>query len=280
MTDSVCYLSTEEIQKHDIHVVPLQIIFADAQYKEGVDLTFEEFFDKLKSCKEMPKTSQPAIGDFVALYERLKAEGYEQGIALHVSSGISGTYQTSKMAAEMVGFNVEVIDSWMGAYPMASMLFEGIQMEKEGATVEEIVTYLRTIPPQIRSYIMVNDLELLHRGGRVSGTQYLLGSLLNIKPLVSFQETKIVSVDKVRGLKKAKARMLQFFEEAAKSGQRLRVGILHNNAQEEATAWKQEIESVYPHLTVDTANMGPVIGVHTGQGTMGICWYPTERERA
>lgn len=151
ITDSTIYMDKEFLERNNIHVVPLYVIFGDRCYKEDVDMTTPEFFEKLHSSEELPKTSQPAIGDFVALYEKLKEE-YECGIAIQVSSGISGTFQTSKMAAEMTGFDVKVIDSWMGAFPMACMFQEAIKLEQEGKTRDEIAACLRTIPPTAASY--------------------------------------------------------------------------------------------------------------------------------
>ncbi|MGC5327483.1 DegV family protein [Brevibacillus sp. SYSU BS000544] len=276
ITDSTVYLDKELLEKHHIHVVPLYVIFGETCYKEDVEITAPEFFERVKKTKELPKTSQPAVGDFVALYEKLKEE-YEYGIAIHVASGTSGTFQSSLMAAEITGFNVQVIDSWMGAFTMASMIFEGMELEREGKSRDEIANYLRTIPPQIRSYIMVQDLELAHRGGRVSGIAYVLGSMLQIKPIVSYENSKIITVEKVRKAKKAKNRIFELFEDDAKSGVQMQVSIIHTNAWEDANTWKQELQETYPHLHFHVSYLGPIVGVHTGEGTIGLTWYKIDK---
>lgn len=276
ITDSTIYMDKEFLERNNIHVVPLYVIFGDQCYKEDVDITAPEFFEKLHASDVLPKTSQPAIGDFVALYEKLKEE-YEYGIAIHVSSGISGTYQTSKMAAEMTGFNVEVIDSWMGAFPLTCMVAEGIKMEQEGKSRDQIVDYLRTIPPKIRCNVVVEDLQLLHKGGRVSGMQLLLGSMLQIKPIVAFQDTKIVPVEKVRQSKKAKKRIVELFEQEVSPTDSVQLSIIHTDIWDEANQWKQELQEKFPQHHIHVSYLGPLIGVHTGQGVIGLTWYKTDK---
>lgn len=275
ITDSTIYMDKEFLEKNNIHVVPLYVVFGNTCYKEDVDLSTPDFFEKLHSSDQLPKTSQPAIGDFVALYEKLREE-YDCGIAIHVSSGISGTFQTSKMAAEMTGFDVEVIDSWMGAFPMACMFHEGIQMEKAGKTRDEIADYLRTIPPKIRCNVVVEDLNLLHRGGRVSGMQYYLGSMLQIKPIVAFIDTKIVSIEKVRKSKKAKKRIIELFQQEVGNDESVQLSIIHTNIWEEASEWKAELQQIFPQHQIHLSYLGPIIGVHTGQGVIGLTWYKTD----
>ncbi|MGD8189713.1 DegV family protein [Brevibacillus ginsengisoli] len=276
ITDSTIYMDKEFLERNNIHVVPLYVIFNDQCYKEEVEITVPEFFEKLHASDVFPKTSQPAIGDFVALYEKLKEE-YDCGIAIHVSSGISGTFQTSKMAAEMTGFDVEVIDSWMGSFPMACMFAEGIKLEQEGKSRDEIAQYLRTIPPHIRCNVVVENLELLHRGGRVSGTQYFLGSMLQIKPIVGFVDKQIVQIEKVRKSKKAKKRIVELFEQEVGPNDSVQLSIIHIANDEEANEWKSELQERFPQYHIHISYLGPLIGVHTGEGVIGLTWYKTDK---
>ncbi|MFX3624949.1 MAG: DegV family protein [Ectobacillus sp.] len=269
ITDSTASLSKEYIQRHNIHVVPLEIIFEDASYKENVDITAEEFYKKLSQAKELPKTSQPAIGEFINLYEGLQKE-YEHAIAIHASSALTGTYQTSVSAAQMVGYNIEIIDSKIGSYPLGKMIKKGIEMEEQGKSYKEIVEYLRSLPEKGRLYIAPGSLEQLHKGGRVSTTQAIIGNLIKLKLIVRFEDGKVVLFDKIRTDKKVKVRLFEIFAEEAHLVKE--ASIVHGNDEERAEQWRQELQEMYPHITFTTTMFSPVPGTHTGQGTIGLSW--------
>ena len=133
ITDTAAQLDESFIRKHNVHILPLSVVFADGVFKETVDMTQEEFYDKLRVAKTHPKTSQPAIGEMVALYEKLQEQGYDCAIALHVSSGLSGTFDSSQTAAQMVDFKVYPIDSKIGSYPMIKMIEIGNELLEQGA---------------------------------------------------------------------------------------------------------------------------------------------------
>ncbi len=269
ITDSTATLSKEYITQHHIHVVPLEIIFGSESFKEDIDITAEAFYKRLAESKELPKTSQPAIGEFVSLYEKLKEE-YEYAIAIHASSALTGTYQTSVSAAAMVGLPIEIIDSKIGSYALGKMVQKGIELERQGKTYEEIVSYLQTLPDKGRLYMIPGSLEQLHKGGRVSTTQALIGNLIKLRLLIKFDNGKAVLFDKIRTDSKAKARLYEILDADAS---RIReASIIHGNAPEKALVWKQELEQVYPHITFTTTMFSPVAGTHTGQGTIGLTW--------
>lgn len=272
IADSTCYMEPELIEKHQVHIVPLSVVFGSESYKEGMEIGNEAFYMELKTKKELPKTSQPSVGDFVTLYEELKKE-YDYGIAVHLSSGISGTCYTSQTAAEMAGFKVEVIDSEIATYPMSYILLEGIKAQQEGKSFAEIVARMREVTRRMRAYFLVDDLSHLHRGGRLNAAQFLVGSVLQIKPILHFVDKKIVPFEKIRTYKKAKSRIFELFAEDAKQGEPIKACIIHANVPEEAEVWKQEVESEYANVEVHISSFGPVIGTHVGPGTIGMGWY-------
>ena len=139
VTDTAALLSPDFIKKHNIHVLALNIVFEEGALRETIDMTHDEFYDKLKNAKAHPKTSQPAFGEHVALYEKLKQEGYDCAIAIHTSEQLSGTVLSAPMAAAQAGFRNYVIDAKIGSYPMQYMLELGLELEKEGVEPEEIV---------------------------------------------------------------------------------------------------------------------------------------------
>lgn len=270
ITDSTATLSKEFIKRYDVHVLPLKIIFGDEVYEEGVTITEEDFYQKLSNSKELPKTSQPAIGEFVQLYEKLKEE-YELAIAIHASSELTGTYQGSVSASRMVGFDgVEVIDSKIGSFPLGKMVQKGIELEEQGKSFQEIVSYLKTLPDKGRLYMIPGSLEQLHKGGRLSTTQTILGNLLKLKLIIKFDNGKAILAEKVRTYRKAKDRIFDIFNETAEKIKE--VSVIHGNDAETANIWKNELQKLYPSISFTTTMFSPVAGVHTGQGTIGLSW--------
>lgn len=272
VTDSTAYLEEETRRKYDIHVVPLNVIFGEESYREGEEIDARTFYERVRTAKVLPKTSQPSLGEFVELYERLKGS-YDAAIAVHLSSGISGTAETSKQAAQMVDFPVEVIDSKIATYPMSFILKEGIRLQTEGASYEAIVQHMSAVRDRTRALFLVRDLSHLHRGGRLNMAQYVVGSLLKVKPILHFVDGKIVPLEKVRTEKKAEERIFELFDEAVRSVPFARVAIIHANVSEEAKRWQEVLRSKYTHVDVVVSLFGPVIGTHVGEGTIGFGWY-------
>ena len=182
VTDSTAYIP-KEIREHlHIHMIPLQVIFEGEVYEEEVDLTAEEFYEKVKQVEKLPTTSQPPIGKFVELFQRL-AEEYDAVVSIHLSSGISGTYQGALAAAEMVdGIEVYAFDSEISCRVQGFYVLEAAQMALEGKSPQDILARLEEIKKSAIAYFMADDLAHLQRGGRLSSAQALIGSLLQVKP--------------------------------------------------------------------------------------------------
>jgi DegV family protein with EDD domain len=269
ITDSTASLSDDFIRNNNIYVVPLSIIFGEESYLEGVDITAEDFYPKLAASKVLPKTSQPAIGEFVELYQKLKAE-YKHAIAIHASSALTGTYQSSVAASSMVDYKVEVIDSKIGSYPLGRMIEKGIEMQKAGKSYEEIVSLLRTLPDKANLYMAPGSLEQLHKGGRLSTTQVIIGSLIKLKLIVRFEDGKVVLFDKIRTEKKVKERLFQILEEASSNIKE--ASVIHGNVGSIAEEWREELQQRFPQISFSTTIFSPVPGTHTGQGTIGLAW--------
>jgi DegV family protein with EDD domain len=259
-------------QQHQVHILPLNVIFGEKNYREGLEIGSEEFYEKMKTEPNLPTTSQPAIGSFVELYKELK-KTFDKGIAIHVSAIHSGTFSTSKMAADLAEFPVEAIDSKTALYPMSQMILEGIRLQQEGKTYQEIINRIRELTARVKLFFLVDDLAHLQRGGRLNLAQFLMGSLLQIKPLLSVIDGRITPFEKIRTYKKAKERILELFDRDAKNGEASHVSILHANNYDEAKRWQEEIEGKYPHITSTISFVGPVVGVHVGPGTIGLSWF-------
>ncbi|QFT90655.1 DegV domain-containing protein [Bacillus sp. THAF10] len=273
VTDSTAYISKELREKHNIHMIPLNVIFGNESYQEEVEIKVEQFYQEVKNNRELPSTSQPAIGEFVALYEKLGKE-YDAIVSIHLSSGISGTYQGAVAAGEMVDdVNVHVFDSEISCMIQGFFVLEAAELAAEGKNPEEILERLNKMKETDRAYFMVDDLSHLQRGGRLSSAQAIVGSLLQVKPVLHFVDTKIVPFEKIRTRKKAVKRVLELFDEDASEQVPMRAVVIHANREAEAEELKAELTQKYPHVEFFLSYFGPVIGTHLGEGALGLGWY-------
>lgn len=273
VTDSTAYIPNELREKLNIYMIPLSVIFGEETYREEVDISAEAFYEELKVRKELPTTSQPPTGEFVELFEKL-GQDYDSVISIHLSSGISGTYQGAVTAGEMAeGVKVYPFDSEISCIVQGFYALEAAEMAEQGKPVEEILERLTEIKKSIRAYFMVDDLTNLQRGGRLSGAAAFVGSLLQVKPILCFEDKVIVPFEKIRTRKKALNRVFELFDEDASKGIPLRAALIHGNIEEEAKELKAELEEKYPHVEFLLSYFGPVIGTHLGEGAIGLGWY-------
>ncbi|GGH76672.1 DegV family protein with EDD domain [Pullulanibacillus pueri] len=273
--DSAADIPQELIDKYHIHLVSLSVIFGEEAYKEGVEIGIQDFYKKVRETENLPTTSQPAIGDFVTLYEKLRDEGYDDVMMITMSSGISGTNQTAHTAAGMVeGINIHIFDSEIASFPEGLYVIEAGQMISEGKSVDEILERLKAMSSRgLRAYFMVDDLNHLHRGGRLSGAQAFIGSLLKMKPILIFSDNSIIPIEKIRTKKKAIQRIKDIFVEDYNPEKPLRVTAISANRDEEAKELAEWVKQSFENVEVDTGFIGPTIGTHVGEGTLALVWY-------
>ncbi|KIL49907.1 DegV family protein [Jeotgalibacillus soli] len=272
VTDSTAYIPKELREKLDIHMIPLSVIMSGEIYQEEVDLTAIAFYKEVREAKELPTTSQPPVGQFAELFEQLSAE-YDDVVSIHLSSGISGTFAGSVQAGEMVDcIRVHPFDTEVSCMVQGMFVIEAAKMAQKGSAAEVILAHLEELKKTARAYFMVDDLSHLQRGGRLSSAQAIIGSLLQVKPLLHFVDTKIVPFEKIRTRKKAMKRIVDLLSEDAKKYDELQAVIIHANREKEALEWKREIEEQLPNVTFRVSYFGPVIGTHLGEGSMGLGW--------
>ncbi len=272
VTDTAAQLDESFIQQHNIHILPLSVVFEDGVFRENIDLTQDEFYDKLSVAKNPPKTSQPAIGEMVALYEKLQQLGYDCAIALHVSSGMSGTFDSSQSAAQMVDFKVYPIDSKIGSYPMVKMIEIGSGLIEEGHNVEEVVSVIKNMTENSELAFIPVNLKQLHKSGRVTGTQVFLSSLLNIKLIISFKDGKPVMQEKVRAYKRARKNINDLLRSDMKKATVPEIAVVHCNNTTDANTWRDELLQEFPTLKIQVLPLSVCVGVHAGEGTTGLSW--------
>lgn len=273
VTDTAALLSPEFIAQHNIHVLPLVMVFDDGSFKETVDFTHETFYDKLRVAKTHPKTSQPNFGEHVALYERLKAEGYDYAIAVHVSGQQSGTVASSPMAAEQAGFKVYAIDSRIGSFTMQKMLEHAIHMHEQGATPEEIIKGATAVRDRASLSFIPASLSQLHKSGRVSGLAMFISQILNVKLVISYNDEGVCFVDKkVRADKRARKEIIDLFSKDVAQAGVDEAAIINCNDERTANAWKAELQAQFPQTKFITIPLSAAVGVHAGEGTIGLTW--------
>lgn len=274
VTDSTAYLPKDVRERLGIRMIPLSVIFGDETYREEIDMTADEFFVKIKQNPKLPTTSQPSVGEFVDLFTAIREEGYEAVISIHLSSAISGTYQGAVTAGTMVeGLRVYAYDSEISCMAQGFYAIEAAEMAKAGKMPEEILARLDEMKRTLRAYFMVDDLSHLQRGGRLTGAQAFIGGLLQIKPLLRFENKVIVPFEKIRTRKKAVQRIEELFDEDADKGVPLKAAIIHANQPDEASRWRDELAARYPHVEFLISYFGPVIATHVGEGALGLTWY-------
>lgn len=271
ITDSASGLSQQFIEKNNVYVLPLQLIIDDKTYLEGVDLSHEEFYSLLKAYGEGAKTSQPALGEFVELYNKLKEE-YDCAIAIHASSELTGTFFTSQTAAKITGFQVTAIDSKMGAYVLGELVKQALVMAEEGKSVAEIVAATEETAARGDMYLLPASFVQMRNSGRVSTGQALFATILNINIVLGFDNGKVVVKEKIRGKKKVERYFKKLYTDAIEKYQLDEICIMHAGTKEIAEQWKSELKEQFAQLRVVVDTLVPVAGIHAGFGTMAVSW--------
>ncbi|WP_288616268.1 DegV family protein [uncultured Ligilactobacillus sp.] len=278
VTDSTAYLNKEQVEKYNIRVVPIPFIIDDKVYNEGIDITTEEFYEKLRTCAKFPTTSQPPVGELVELYESLADEGYDTVISIHLAGTISGfvrTLETTVKDAVSDRINLIPYDSKITVLLMGYLAIEAARMAKNGADLDDILKRLDHVRDTIDEIFVVDDLQNLVRGGRLSNASAFIGSVLRIKPLLTFDDEsdKIVAFEKVRSSKRALKRAEDLFDERIKGiDYPLRLIIFHGNDEAAALAWRDKLAKNHPDCPIDISYFGPVIGTHLGEKALALGW--------
>ncbi|HFH9945887.1 TPA: DegV family protein [Streptococcus suis] len=268
ITDSSAVLG---IEREDLFVLHIPVNIDGVNYIEGQNLTVEEFYQKMASSKDLPKTSQPSLMELDDILTSLKEKGYTHALGLFLSSGISGFYQNIQyLKDEFEGLTVAFPDTKITSAPLGMMVENVLKWADEGHSFEEITGKLDQEIGKTTAFIMVDDLNHLVKGGRLSNGAALLGNLLSIKPILYFTgEGKIEVYEKVRTEKKAIKRLLEILQEQTKNGH-YQIAIIHANAPEKAENFKQQLEEAGVGSDLPIVSFGSVIGTHLGEGAVAF----------
>ncbi len=276
ITDSTAYLTKEFAEKHGIKVVPLKLNWDNDTFRDNVDITAQAFYERLEKSNSIPTTSQPSGGDFLTTFNDA-AKDSAALVAVLISSGISGTTGSALMAKkEFSKVPLEIFDSKVTAAGLALLLKAIVAEAEKSGSVEEVLKMGRRVLDTMGVYFVVDTLKYLHKGGRIGGASAILGSALDLKPILYLsQEGKIEALEKVRTKKKAVNRLVDLAVEKA-NGKKAYVGIMQANAMEGAQAIRSELEKRMNLAEIEIFELSPVIGTHAGPGTLGIAVHTTE----
>ena len=275
VSDSTASLDPAFVAEHNIRVIPLYIKMGEETLRDGVDITPDVFYQRLPNTSPLPTTSQPSAGDFLTVYRELVSQGASGIISVHLSSGISGTINSATLAAEQVPeVPIRIMDTRcaVGAHRFA---VEAAALAlKRGATMDEAVARCQAVIDQQKTIFAVDTLEYLYKGGRIGGAAALMGSLLQFKPLLYFQDGKIDALERVRKSSKALERMVEIMVEWVQGQGPVRVILMHAACPERAEAAAELLRQKLTITDLCAVPLSPVIGAHVGNGTLGICCCP------
>ena len=274
VTDSSAYLEPEVIEKYDIRVVPLKVAFGTDVYSEGVDITNEEFYQRLAKSRALPTTSQPSVGDFTKVYFELAQQGHPI-LSLHISSKLSGTSASALSAKNALPqAQIEIVDSRTIA--MGMMIVPAAEAAERGQTLSEIKSFIEMLNGCISGIGVLDTLEYLWKGGRIGAARALLGTLLRIKPVLTHQDGEVKVLTKTRTRNKAIDYMLKFVEKKVSGRTRLHGWIAHSRVLEAAQAFERRLRENFDWVELRLFELGPVFGTHMGPGFFGVSFYCDE----
>ena len=275
ITDSSAFLQAETLRKEDLFVLDIPVNIDGQEYVEGVNLTAQEFYEKMARSSELPKTSQPSIAKLDEILSSLQEKGYTHVLGLFLSSGISGFHQNIQyMTDEFEGLRIAFPDTRITSAPLGFMVESVFQWVEQGDDFESILEKVTEQIENTSAFIMVDDLDHLVKGGRLSNGAAVLGNLLSIKPILYFNDQGVIEVyEKVRTEKKATKRLVEIVKETTSNGN-YRIVVIHGNAPQKAADLRQLLIDGGVATDISIATFGSVIGTHLGEGSIALGYTP------
>ena len=276
VTDSTCDLRPEELAALDVVMVPLTVHFGETSFRDWLELTPEEFYPRLKAFPGLPTTSQPSPADFTAAYCELAEQGAEEIVSIHLSSALSGTYESAMLAAKTSPVPVRVVDGKKASQATALIVKAAVEAREQGIDAAGIEARAIKVSESCRLFFLLDTLDNLVKGGRAGKATGLAASLLNIKPVLRVNEDGIIEpFKKVKGRAKAINALAKHVAEDAAANGRMRISLLHACCASDAEELEAEIRASGADVEWDSPGViGAVVGVYTGEGAIGCAYYP------
>ncbi|MEW6180919.1 MAG: DegV family protein [Chloroflexota bacterium] len=275
VTDSTAYIPEHLCNGFVLHTIPLQVIWGEETFRDGIDITPLEFYTRLQNAKVMPTTSQPSPAAFQQVYSSLLEQGYDI-LSIHISAALSGTIDSATQAKNMLHTDrIEIVDSLSAGMGLGFQALQVARAAKTGASLRECKEIAEKAVKHTGVLFAVSTLEFLHRGGRIGGAAAFLGTALGLKPILGLQDGKIVAVEKIRTMNKAVEKVIDLFVQRVGNQRPVRIAALHANAPAEAERVLEKACQRFDPADIAeafAATVSPVIGTHTGPGTVGIAF--------
>ncbi|RIK19452.1 MAG: DegV family protein [Anaerolineae bacterium] len=276
VTDSTVNLPVDVIKENNIYVIPQILNWEGKSYLDQIDITTEEFYQRLPQSSDLPKTSQPAPGQFTEHFQKV-AEGAESIVAIFVSELLSGTIQSAHLGAEALGdYPIEIVDSRSVSLGLGLLVTAAARYAAEGHDYKEVAAYVRNLAPRLRVMFVVDTLEYLHKGGRIGGAKRLVGSVLSIKPVLHLEDGKIEPFASIRTKNKAIQHMLDVVLGEMKGKQNIHAGVIHARAPQDAEYIVEQVRATVDPVEMFVNELTPVIGANVGPGVVGMGYYVGE----
>ncbi|EOI00423.1 DegV family EDD domain-containing protein [Enterococcus moraviensis ATCC BAA-383] len=272
VTDSSCTMLKSVRDDLDIHMMPLSVMIDGVVYADDDHLEGEHFMELMSAAKALPKTSQPPIGEFVELYDRLGADGSEV-ISIHMTKGLSGTVEAARQAGNLSSANVTVIDSDFTDQGLSFQVIQAAKLAKNGASVSEILAEINHVKENTKLFIGISTLDNLVKGGRISRATGLLSSIFNMKVVMDFDHTELIPVAKGRGMKTFNKWFEELKNELSTLSNVRQIGISHADGLELANGFKEGLQALFPDMDIPVLHTNPVIATHTGKNAFAIMYY-------
>ncbi len=268
VTDSSCDLPAELVQELGITVVPLYVRFGEEVYREQVDISLDEFYQKLEHGPIHPVTIQPSPQDFINVYQKLSQEA-DGIVSIHISNRLSGTCNSALQGKGMIegGCPIEVVDSQIITVGLGLICMAAAKMAKAGQGLQEVVEEVKQMVPNIHLLALLDTLKYLQKGGRIGKAKALLGSVLNVKPLITLKEGEVVPAGQVRSRSKGIERLFSFVESASNIDD---LAIAYNTTPDEAHALAERLGSIFTKEAIKVVRLGTTLGVHVGPGGLAV----------
>ncbi len=273
VVDSAASIPQDLVELHNLHVIPQIIIWEGETYLDGVDITIGQFYERLRTAKEMPSTSQPSVGEFHEFFGNLAGD-YQSIVGIFISTRLSGTVASATAAAKMLpDFPIEIVDSRSISMAMGFIALAAANAVKDGLNHIEAANAARDLVPKAKAVFVVDSLEYLHRSGRIGGARRLMGSMLSMKPLLHIDDGQIELLASVRTKRKALDRAIEIAQKEVAGKGPVHGSVVHSAALDEAKSFKTKVESAIQFEELFISELSPAVGANVGPGVVALTYY-------
>jgi DegV family protein with EDD domain len=274
VTDSTAYIPQDLVKKNNITVIPLVVIWGEETLEDGIDIHPEQFYNRLKTAKVMPTTSQASIGNMHKAFSTLIDQGYDV-LGIFLSSKLSGTMDSATQGRDQLGNGKEkvtLVDAQTTAMAMGFHVLSAARAAEAGASISECQKVALEAQKHSGVYFVVDTLEFLHRGGRIGGAKRFIGTALNLKPILTIADGKVEAAGSVRTKAKAIAHVMDIVAKECSGKSQIRLSSIHANAEPEAIDLLERASALLNPVEKFFTDVSPVVGTHTGPGTVGLVY--------